>query len=109
MTEISHFGQDMKELLQEKVYVINVLGWISSELFHSFGTSIICIKLVIVLRPLICCFKHKLSCALLLVHNTLNLNLFLINLLEIQIFLVGNTSILNVEIVSYQCTKYLEV
>jgi MFS family permease len=29
MTEISHFGKDMKELLQEKVYVINVLGYIS--------------------------------------------------------------------------------
>ncbi|XP_062226219.1 probable sphingolipid transporter spinster homolog 2 isoform X2 [Phragmites australis] len=29
MTEIGHFGKDMKELLQEKVYVINVLGYIS--------------------------------------------------------------------------------
>ncbi|KAM0896278.1 hypothetical protein ACQ4PT_023292 [Festuca glaucescens] len=27
--EIRHFGEDMKELLQEKVYVINVLGYIS--------------------------------------------------------------------------------
>jgi hypothetical protein len=29
MIEIRHFGEDMKELLQEKVYVINVLGYIS--------------------------------------------------------------------------------
>ncbi|PNT61519.1 hypothetical protein BRADI_5g16257v3 [Brachypodium distachyon] len=29
MIEIGHFGQDMKELLQEKVYVINVLGYIA--------------------------------------------------------------------------------
>ncbi|XP_047062453.1 probable sphingolipid transporter spinster homolog 2 [Lolium rigidum] len=29
MVEIRHFGEDMKELLQEKVYVINVLGYIS--------------------------------------------------------------------------------
>ncbi|TVU15139.1 hypothetical protein EJB05_38644 [Eragrostis curvula] len=29
MTEIRHFGKDMKELLQEKVWVINVLGYIS--------------------------------------------------------------------------------
>ncbi|KAK3144196.1 hypothetical protein QOZ80_4AG0309950 [Eleusine coracana subsp. coracana] len=29
MVEIGHFGKDMKELLQEKVYVINVLGYIS--------------------------------------------------------------------------------
>jgi hypothetical protein len=47
MTEISHFGKDMKELLQEKVYVINVLGWISFQPFHNSGTSIICIELVL--------------------------------------------------------------
>jgi hypothetical protein len=29
MIEIRHFGEDMKELLQEKVWVINVLGQIS--------------------------------------------------------------------------------
>ncbi|EEE61370.1 hypothetical protein OsJ_15524 [Oryza sativa Japonica Group] len=29
LTEIKHFMKDMKELLQEKVYVINVLGYIS--------------------------------------------------------------------------------
>lgn len=29
MIEIHHFGKDMKELLQEKVWVINVLGYIS--------------------------------------------------------------------------------
>ncbi|KAK3142020.1 hypothetical protein QOZ80_4BG0341130 [Eleusine coracana subsp. coracana] len=29
MVEIGYFGKDMKELLQEKVYVINVLGYIS--------------------------------------------------------------------------------
>ncbi|KAG8082731.1 hypothetical protein GUJ93_ZPchr0014g47326 [Zizania palustris] len=29
MTEIFYFGEDMKELLQEKVYVINVLGYIA--------------------------------------------------------------------------------
>ncbi|WVZ86467.1 hypothetical protein U9M48_033237 [Paspalum notatum var. saurae] len=29
MTEIGRFGKDMKELLQEKVFVINVLGYIS--------------------------------------------------------------------------------
>ncbi|CAL5026343.1 unnamed protein product [Urochloa decumbens] len=29
MTEIGHFSKDMKELLQEKVFVINVLGYIS--------------------------------------------------------------------------------
>uniref|UniRef100_A0ACD5USL8 Uncharacterized protein n=1 Tax=Avena sativa TaxID=4498 RepID=A0ACD5USL8_AVESA len=29
MIEIRHFGEDMKELLQEKVYVINVLGYIA--------------------------------------------------------------------------------
>ncbi|XP_062184094.1 probable sphingolipid transporter spinster homolog 2 [Phragmites australis] len=29
MSEIGHFGKDMKELLQEKVYVVNVLGYIS--------------------------------------------------------------------------------
>ncbi|XP_006652538.2 probable sphingolipid transporter spinster homolog 2 [Oryza brachyantha] len=29
LTEIRYFGKDMKELLQEKVYVINVLGYIS--------------------------------------------------------------------------------
>ncbi|CAM0903699.1 unnamed protein product [Alopecurus aequalis] len=29
MIEIRHFGEDMKELLQEKVWVINVLGYIS--------------------------------------------------------------------------------
>lgn len=29
LTEIGHFGKEMKELLQEKVYVINVLGYIA--------------------------------------------------------------------------------
>ncbi|CAN6357830.1 unnamed protein product [Urochloa humidicola] len=29
MTEIGHFSKDMKELIQEKVFIIDVLGYIS--------------------------------------------------------------------------------
>ena len=44
MTEIGLFSKDMKELLQEKVFVTVVLGQIAlwmSSVFHSFCTSAI--------------------------------------------------------------------
>jgi hypothetical protein len=42
MTEICHFGEDMKELLQEKVCIINVLGQISFPILcNCFNPSVV--------------------------------------------------------------------